>query len=259
MSISVNPDWWKALFDEVYLLTDARSVCDDGITRLEVDVICDLLPIETDHRIIDLCGGQGRHSFELYSRGYKDCTVLDYSEYLIGMASTLARRKDYALECIQTDARNTGLPSASFDHTLILGNSLGYINPSDGDVHILQEAFRLLRPGGWLLVDVTDGAIVKKAFRANAWHEIGDDTVVCRERELAADRINVREMVLNKTQGIVRDETYSVRLYERETITSLLERVGAEQVKVHTGFAAINSKKDYGFMNHRMIAVGQKR
>ena len=26
MTIDVDPDWWKTLFDEVYLLTDARSV-----------------------------------------------------------------------------------------------------------------------------------------------------------------------------------------------------------------------------------------
>ena len=23
----VNPDWWKRIFDETYLMTDARSVC----------------------------------------------------------------------------------------------------------------------------------------------------------------------------------------------------------------------------------------
>jgi D-alanine-D-alanine ligase len=40
MSIKVDPDWWKTLFDEVYLLTDARSVCDARITRREVDLIC---------------------------------------------------------------------------------------------------------------------------------------------------------------------------------------------------------------------------
>ena len=26
MSFDVNPDWWKSLFDDVYMLTDARSV-----------------------------------------------------------------------------------------------------------------------------------------------------------------------------------------------------------------------------------------
>ena len=38
MEIEVDPDWWKTLFDEVYLITDARSVCDSELTRREVDV-----------------------------------------------------------------------------------------------------------------------------------------------------------------------------------------------------------------------------
>jgi hypothetical protein len=29
MTIQVDDNWWKDLFDEVYLITDARSVCDD--------------------------------------------------------------------------------------------------------------------------------------------------------------------------------------------------------------------------------------
>ena len=32
MTIEVDPDWWKTLFDEVYLLTDARSVDDARVT-----------------------------------------------------------------------------------------------------------------------------------------------------------------------------------------------------------------------------------
>jgi hypothetical protein len=35
MTIDVDPDWWKTLFDDVYLLTDARSVGDDHITQAE--------------------------------------------------------------------------------------------------------------------------------------------------------------------------------------------------------------------------------
>ena len=42
MTIIVDPDWWKTLFDDVYLLTDARSVCDLALTRREVDLIMDL-------------------------------------------------------------------------------------------------------------------------------------------------------------------------------------------------------------------------
>jgi D-alanine-D-alanine ligase len=52
MSIKVDPDWWKTLFDEVYLLTDARSVCDVRITRREVDLICSLLPVKDSHKAV---------------------------------------------------------------------------------------------------------------------------------------------------------------------------------------------------------------
>ena len=34
-----DPDWWKRLFDETYLITDARSVCDERVTRSEVDFL----------------------------------------------------------------------------------------------------------------------------------------------------------------------------------------------------------------------------
>jgi len=37
--IKINPDWWKGIFDEIYLKTDARSVCDDEVTCREVDFL----------------------------------------------------------------------------------------------------------------------------------------------------------------------------------------------------------------------------
>ena len=43
MGIEVDPDWWKTLFDEVYLVTDARTVDDEQITRREVDAVCELI------------------------------------------------------------------------------------------------------------------------------------------------------------------------------------------------------------------------
>ena len=55
MQINVDPDWWKELFDEIYLLTDARSVCDETLTQKEVDVICELLPVRHGDRILDMC------------------------------------------------------------------------------------------------------------------------------------------------------------------------------------------------------------
>lgn len=258
MSIKVNPDWWKSIFDEVYLLTDSRSVCNKEITRMEVDIICEMIPIKPEHRILDLCGGHGRHSFELYSRGFRECTLIDYSQYLLDHAIAYAKEKNSPIKIIQSDARDTGLLSGSFNHILIMGNSLGYIQAPDADKNIIKEACRLLCPNGWLLIDITDGAAVNKGLNPNAWHEIGDDILVCRQREIDENRINVREIVMSRQNGLIRDETYSVRLYEPGDIVLLFEKAGMKNIKLKTDFSPHESGGDYGFMNRRIIATGQK-
>jgi len=125
MAIQVDPEWWKTLFDEIYLVTAARSVCDEELTRREVDLICELLPISPGDRILDLCGGHGRHSLELCGRGMGCCTLLDYSPPLIDQARAAAARLGHNLDCVQADARDTGLPDALFHHVLVMGYSVG--------------------------------------------------------------------------------------------------------------------------------------
>jgi D-alanine-D-alanine ligase len=258
VDIKIDPDWWKTLFDDIYLLTDARSVCDEDITRLEVNVICELIPIQTESRILDLCGGHGRHSLELLARGFASCTVLDYSQHLIHMAKTKASEYNVSINLVQGDARAAGFQNESFDHIFIMGNSLGYIQEPYSDRRILKEAYRLLRKGGWFLADVADGDVIKRTFRTSAWHEIGDDTVVCRRRKLEEHAIHAREMILSKDKGLIRDQSYAIRLYGPQTISALMKEAGFEKVGVRTGFSPHKCSGDYGFMNHRMLVTGQK-
>jgi len=258
MKIAVNPDWWKTLFDDLYLKTDARSVCDDLVTSREVDVICELLPLNDADAILDLCGGQGRHSLELARRGYQGCTVLDYSQVLLEHGRANARAHGYRVNFVQGDASATGLPHQAFDHVLIMGNSLGYMPECGDDAKIMREALRLLRPGGSLLVDVTDGSIVRQKFTPNAWHEIDESIIVCRQRQLDENQIRAREMVLCKKQGLVRDQSYAIRLYDPETLETLVATAGFVDIRMRRGFSAHDKEGDYGFMNHRLLLTAQK-
>jgi len=258
MSITVNPDWWKSLFDEVYLLTDARSVCNREITRREVDVICELLPLEAEDRILDLCGGQGRHSIDLAERGYPYCTVFDYSHILLERGRRTATELARPVAFIQGDATDTGLPAGHFNHVLLLGNSLGYLPESLDDLHIMQEAFRVLNPGGWLLVDVTDGAVVREKFNPNAWHEIEDKFVVCRQRELADNCIRAREVVICKERGLVRDQSYAIRTYDAGHLAGLVRQAGFAEVAARQDFSSQQAGGDFGFMNHRLLITARK-
>jgi D-alanine-D-alanine ligase len=259
MGIDVSPDWWQSLFDEIYLVTDARSVCDEEVTRREVDVFCELLSLRPSDRILDLCGGQGRHSLELCGRGYGECTVLDYSEVLLEHGRAAAAALDSRVEFVQGDASDTGLPGGGFDHVLLLGNSIGYRADDGGDLRILEEARRLLRPGGRLLVDVTDGARVRETFSPNAWHEIEEDIVVCRQRELDGDRVRAREMVISKEEGLVRDRSYAIRIYNPAVLEEVVRRAGFDIVDLRRGFSPRDGDGDYGFMSHRLLVTAEKR
>lgn len=258
MSIVVDPAWWKTLFDEVYLVTDARSVDDAAVTRQEVDVFLALLPVTPDERLLDLCGGQGRHALELLRRGFRHCTVLDYSRSLLRVGAREAARRRYPLGFVQGDARRTALASASFDYVFIVGNSLGYLPEPDADGEILRESLRLLKPGGGLLLDVTDGGAVRRTMAPTAWHEIGDDVVVCRRREIVDGRICAREMVLSKTRGLIRDRTYGIRLYDGEELAALAARAGFDAVQIHTRGTRTRQGVDLGCMNHRLLVTARR-
>lgn len=257
MSFDVNPDWWKFLFDEVYLLTDARSVDDAEVTRREIDVVCDLLPLQPEHRILDLCGGQGRHSLELHRRGYSDCTVLDYSEILLERGREKASENGCTVRFVQGDAAQTGLPDSDFDHVMILGNSLGYLPQTTDDLRIMNETRRLLKPDGHLLLDITDGDVVRERFTPNAWHEIEKDIVVCRHRELDEGAVRVREVVLCKERGLIRDQTYAIRTYCPELLESMVRAAGFKDVMIHRNFSPQQGEGDYGFMNHRLLLTAR--
>jgi D-alanine-D-alanine ligase len=221
-------------------------------------MVCSLLPLQPGDRILDLCGGQGRHSLELAQRGFTGCTVFDYSEVLLDRGRAAAERAGCRIAFVQGDATASGLAEASFDHVLILGNSLGYLPESDDDLRILSEAGRLLRPGGWLLLDVTDGAAVRERFTPNARHEIADDIVVCRQRVLDENVIRCREVVLCKANGLLRDQTYAIRTYDAGLLEQMVGLAGLAETRVQQGFASSKLEGDYGFMNHRLLVTARK-
>ncbi len=256
--LKTAPDWWKHLFDQVYLMTDARSVCDQRVTCREVDMLEGLLELKASSAIVDLCGGQGRHAVELCRRGFHDITVVDYSSFLVEKGIELARSEGLSVSFIRADARCTGLPTGRFDVALVMANSFGYFhNPSD-DLRFLEEVYRLLVRGGKLLLDLVDAERVRREFRERSWHEIEGEIVVCRERELSQDVVTSREIVMSKKDGLLRDQTYCVRLYSPEEISRLLAGVGFESVQTMRGFQPQDKIEDYGFLSDRLIVIAAK-
>ena len=70
-------DWWRTLFNSLYLETDGDVIENDRNTAEEVGLLIRSVGLERNDRILDLCCGQGRHSLELARRGFPNVTGLD--------------------------------------------------------------------------------------------------------------------------------------------------------------------------------------
>lgn len=254
----VQPDWWKFIFDELYLQTDGRSVCDTELTSKEVDFIESSLCLDRSAAILDLCGGQGRHALELSRRGYKAVTVLDYSDYLIQTGRKEAIRQDLNTRFLKGDARDTKLLSETFDSIIIMGGSFGYfVNPLENE-KILKEVYRILAPEGVLLLDLPDDAHVRENFQPVSEHQVDHTLNVTRNRELKEDIIYCQEIITCSERGVLRENTYCIRLYRPEEIGLILEQIGFSQVSFQEDFMNRQQVGDYGTMTNRMVVRSRK-
>ncbi len=253
-----DENWWMSIFDDVYLQTDARSVCDDHLTCEEVNFLEKGLNISKHSRILDLCGGQGRHALELSRRGFLNITVFDYSGYLLLNGKKNADGENLAVTFIRGDARNIGLQEGGFDFIMLMGSSFGYFIREGENRKILTESFRLLMPQGLILLDLPDKNHVIDNFKSHVHHRVNNQLEVSRERKLEKDVIYCREKVITASNDCIRDNVFCTRLYSQQHIQDMLQDVGFHDVRFKTDFMRRDKLGDYGCMTNRMVVLASK-
>ena len=254
----LQPDWWRRIFNSMYLKTDADVVEDKKITAFELDMFASILKMEADNVILDLAWGQGRHSLKLARRGYRNVYGLDRSHYLINKAKLVNQAEGLSVNFREGDARKLPFPTDMFDIVMILGNSYGYFESMDDDIQILREVFRVLKPGGKFLVDVADGAYLKEHFNPRSWEWLDKNHFVCRERSLASDnqRLISREVISNIKKGVIVDQFYAERLYTKEALQEILQTTGYSHIRFHDQYITDSEKnQDLGMMERRIITT----
>jgi len=249
-------DWWRTLFNSVYLKTDGDVVENRDNTVRDVDLLIRAVKLEHNDRILDLCCGQGRHSIELARRGFRQITGLDRSKYLIRLAKKRAASENLNISFHEGDARIIRLPENQFHCVVLFGNSFGYFETEDDDLAVLEAVQRVLVSEGTLAMDLVDGEWLKTHYDARSWEWIDQNHFVCRERSLAGDgrRLVSREVIVHAEKGVIADQFYAERLYTRETIAELLTRAGYHAIR-HYGRIETDSHRgqDLGMMANRIF------
>jgi len=254
----VKADWWRHIFNANYLRTDGDVVEDPKITKAEVSAFIDALKLPHQASILDLCCGQGRHTAEFYKRGYHNIFGVDRSHYLIYRARKLNKKLGAGIQFREGDARKLRLKNDTFDAVMILGNSFGYFETVKDDHQVVQEVKRVLKPGGKLLIDVTDGQYMREHFEPRSWEWIDKNYFVCRERSLSKnnDQLISREVITHVSKGVIADQFYAERLYTFQEIEEMLLENGFQDVAQFRQIKSTSKRnQDLGMMAQRVIVT----
>jgi demethylmenaquinone methyltransferase/2-methoxy-6-polyprenyl-1,4-benzoquinol methylase len=128
-----------------------NDVMSAGIHRLWKDAMMDWLAPRPGQRLLDVAGGTGDISFRFLKRaGSGHATVLDLTEPMLieGRKRADAERMAENLDWIVGDAMALPFPDNAFDVYTISFGIRNVTRPQEA----LNEAYRVLRPGGRLMV-----------------------------------------------------------------------------------------------------------
>lgn len=249
-------EWWRDLFNALYLKTDSDVVDNNTNTTKETDLLIAAANLSKDQHILDLCCGQGRHLFELYEKGFKHLTGIDRSRYLIRVAKKHAKKHTIPIQFHEGDARNIRLAESSIDCVVMFGNSFGYFDSQEDDTAVLNSILNVLKGNGYFVMDMTNGDWIRETFQHRSWEWIDENYFVCRERSLSNDKTRLisREVIVNSNKGVIADQFYAVRLYTFDDIKVVLSDLNFKDITLHEDYlASSNRNQDLGMMENRMF------
>ena len=209
------------------LMNDAMSL---GIHRLWKDAMLDWLAPRPGSRLLDVAGGTGDISFRFLARvkGDGHATVLDMTEGMLVEGRRRSEATAFAdrLDWVVGDAMALPFPDGSFDAYTI---SFGIRNVTRiGDA--LAEAFRVLRPGGRLLV--LEFSRMPEPGLQWLYDRYSFNVIPPMGQMLAGDRASYQYLV------------ESIRRFpDQETFAGMIRGAGFEQVRYRNlsmGIAALH-------------------
>jgi len=209
------------------IMNDVMSM---GIHRIWKDAMMDWLAPRAGQRLLDVAGGTGDISFRFLKRaGYGHATVLDLTESMLveGRKRAEADRMADILDWVTGDAMALPFADNTFDVYTISFGIRNVTRPQDA----LNEAFRVLKPGGRLMVlefnQIPNDGLQKL-------YDLYSFNVIPRMGKLIADDRDSYQYLVE-----------SIRKFpDQETFLSMVRQAGFENAKYRNlsmGIACLHS------------------
>jgi SAM-dependent methyltransferase len=188
-------------------------------------------------RVLDLCCGPGRHSGPLSEAGYR---IVGLDRDAAALCDAVARAPRAAF--VRGDMLRIPLPDASIDAVICMWQSFGHFD-SAGNVAVLAEMARVLRPNGTLVLDVYHRGFHEARLGERVLER--DGARIHERRTMAEGRLHV-SLRYERDGG---SDDFEWQLYTPAELAALGEQVGLTARLVCSGFdERIGASDEYSLM-----------
>ena len=217
-------EWFGEWFDSPYyhILYKHR---DYNEAQQFIDKLADFLDISSDHKILDLACGKGRHSIYLNKKGY-DVVGVDLS------AQNILHAKEFENDRLHFDIHDMREPFAyqNFDFVVNLFTSFGYFDTKEEHLKAIKSVSDSLRSGGTFILDFLNTYRVVHELEPNFTKRIGEIDFKI-SKHLSPDDYIIKDIEF-KDQGKVHHFQEKVKALRRKDFLSFFDESGLKLVSI---------------------------
>ncbi len=195
------------------------------VDKVQKQLIEEAAELKINEKVLDIGSGTGNYSLWLAQRGL-EVTAIDQSKEMMNIAKKKAEEKNRRIEWILENAQYLPFEDNSFDLVI----SVTAIEFMDNPTHVIQEAMRVLKPNGRLVI----GVLTKESAWGDMYKKAAEDPMsifakahLYTEEEIP--KLLSQDFILKKGLYISPTEEFDIEMAwetEKKNQAALAERAG---------------------------------
>ncbi len=230
MSESMNPKWYKELFEEMGIEYEDYPFTKN--TENEVNWMIKEYLTNPEMKILDVGCGTGRHAINLATKDYKNITAIDLSPSMIGAAKEVARKKNVQVDFRVCDARELPFEDEFDAATCLCEGAFSLLENDTENYKVLSTIHKSLKKKGVFILTTL-----------NLFREGKFDPMTCRMET---------EMEIINKDGQKKILKCSDRSYSFPELKWVLEQYGFEVILGANPFS--KAPIEYGSMEFMVVS-----
>lgn len=262
-------EWWQTRYGTpkkaAYYYESHRE--DLRYTICEVETYLRYFPPINNYQkfwILDGYAGNARHGLELRKRGFPNVISFDYSLSMLEQRKKIMEKDQIDVMPVSADARFLPFPREFFDVYQIPNTSfIGLFSEEEDNERVIEEAYRVLKPGGILIFDLVDSEYALRALRdIKTTNQRNNGITVYTQRKTyqVAEKIFTEFLEQIRRDGqVINEEKIIIRVFRPEEVREMLVKNKFSEIQfVSKAFCFDPDGKILGTRGVRNLYIAKK-